>query len=109
MYYTTYICIIATYIYSMYCTWHIPRYCIQDLPSFWVAGAGMAQEQGFALLASLVILTPHSHLCAQICGSSEVTGHSALVGAHEDLSLSFGGGEAKIKGLPVCDLVTDPL
>lgn len=37
------------------------------------------------------------------------TGHLTLVEAHKDLSMSFSGGDAKIKWMPVHDLVTDRL
>lgn len=62
------------------------------------------------LLASMVILTAQlSPLYVQNCNRSEVTGHLALVGTHEDLSMSFSGGDAQIKWMPVHDLVIDPL
>lgn len=58
----------------------------------------------------MVILTAQlSPLCVQICHRSEVTGRSALVEIDEDLSRSFSGGDAKIKWMPVHDLVIDPL
>lgn len=62
------------------------------------------------LLASMVILTAQlSPLCVQNCNRSEVTGHLALVGTREGLSMSFSGGDAQIKWMPVYDLVIDPL